>query len=133
MIGILVVAHEPVASSFGMAIRHVLGKTPPQAAWLDVAADAAPNDVLQRIRALLTELDSGSGVLVCCDICGATPTNIASQLSEPGKVHVVSGLNLPMLLRALNYRDKSLEELTEKALTGGASGVMRMEPDNAAK
>ena len=133
MIGILVVAHKPVASSFGMAVRHVLGNTPPQLAWLDVDSNDDPDAVLQRARTLIAELDSGSGVLVCCDICGATPSNVATQLSEPGKVHVLSGLNLPMLLRAVNYRNASLEESTEKAFAGGTGGVMRMERDDAAK
>lgn len=133
MIGILVVAHNPVASSFGAAVRHVLGSVPPQLAWLDVDSNDNPGAVLQQAKALVAELDTGSGVLICCDICGATPTNVATQLSEKGRVHVLSGLNLPMLLRAINYRNTSLDELTQKAFTGGMSGVMRMERDDAAK
>ena len=133
MIGILVVAHKPVASSFGMAIRHVLGNTPPQLSWLDVDSEDDPGTVLRRARELVAELNTGSGVLVCCDICGATPSNVATQLIEQGKVQVLTGLNLPMLLRAINYRNASLEESTQKALAGGTGGVMRMERDDAAK
>ena len=133
MIGILIVAHKPVASSFAMAIRHVLGTTPAQLAWLDVDSGDEPNTVTQRAGALITEIDTGSGVLVCCDVCGATPSNIATKLSEPGKVHVLTGLNLPMLLRAINYRNVSLEETTQKAHAGATGGVMRMERDDAAK
>jgi mannose PTS system EIIA component len=133
MIGILIVAHKPVASSFSVAIRHVLGTTPPQVAWLDVDSNEDPDALLQRARDLVAQLDTGSGVLVCCDICGATPSNVVTQLSKRGKVHVLTGLNLPMLLRAISYRDASLEESTDKAAAGGTGGVMRMERNDAAK
>ena len=132
MIGILIVAHNPVASSFAAAIGHVLGKIPEQFAWLDVANDAQPTEWLDRARAHVVQLNSGAGVLVCTDLCGATPCNIANQLSQPGKVHVLTGLNMPMLLRAINYRHLTLNELTDKALTGGKTGVMQMELGDAA-
>lgn len=127
MIGILIVAHDPVAGSFVAAIRHVLGNVPAQLAWLDVANDAPPDDWLDGARRQVVLIDSGEGVLVCCDLCGATPCNIANQLNQPGKVHVLSGLNMPMLLRAINYRDSTLNDLTEKALAGGKNGVMQMQ------
>jgi mannose PTS system EIIA component len=132
MIGILIVAHDPVASSFAAAIRHVLGNAPAQFEWLDVANDARPDEWLDRARQQAAQLDSGAGVLICADVCGATPCNIANQLSQPGKVNVITGLNLPMLLRAINYRNLSLDELTEKALVGGKDGVMQLEPGDAA-
>jgi mannose PTS system EIIA component len=133
MIGILVIAHKPVASSFGMAARHVLGSTPPYLSWLDVDSDDDPGTVLQRARSLVEHVDTGAGVLVFSDICGATPCNVATELIQHGKVAVISGLNLPMLLRAINYRDASLEDSAQKALAGGTGGVMRMERGNAAK
>ena len=126
MIGILIVAHDPVASSFAAAIRHVLGNAPAQFAWLDVANDARPDEWLDRARRQAALLDSGAGVLVCADLCGATPCNIANQLSQPGKVNVITGVNLPMLLRAINYRNLNLDELTDKALAGGKDGVMQL-------
>jgi mannose PTS system EIIA component len=132
MIGILIVAHDPVAGSLVEAIRHVLGNVPPQLAALDVARDAMPEAVLERAQNLVAQLDGGDGVLVCSDICGATPCNVATRLSQPGKVHVLSGLNLPMLLRAINYRTLGLDELTEKAAEGARNGVMRMERNDAA-
>ena len=131
MIGILIVAHEPVASSFAAAIRHVLGNMPAQFDWLDVANNARPAEWQSRARHLAAHLDSGEGVLICTDLCGATPCNIANQLNQPGKVHVVTGLNMPMLLRAINYRNSTLSELTEKALAGGKNGVMQLELGDA--
>ena len=132
MIGILILAHDPVASSFGKAISHVLGNVPAQLEWLDVANNASPPEVVDQARKRIAQLNSGDGVLVCSDVCGATPCNIATQLSEPGQVNVLSGLNLAMLLRAINYRNLGLDELTEKAVAGAKAGVMRMERDDAA-
>ena len=132
MIGILIVAHEPVASSFAAAIAHVLGNAPAQFASLDVANNARPDEWLDRARREAARLDSGAGVLVCADVCGATPCNIANELGHPGKVNVITGVNLPMILRAINYRNLSLNELTDKALAGGRSGVMQLGPDDAA-
>ncbi len=131
MIGILIVAHEPVASSFAKAVEHVLGQAPKQLDWLDVAANARPDEVVEHAQKRIAAIDDGDGVLVCTDVCGATPCNISTQLDQPGKVHVLTGLNLPMLLRAINYRNASLIEVTEKALSGGKTGVMQMERGHA--
>ncbi len=131
MIGILIVAHEPVASSFAKAVTHVLGQPPVQLDWLDVAPDARSDDVVKNVQKRIAAIDGGDGVLVCTDVCGATPCNISTQLDQPGKVHVLTGLNLPMLLRAVNYRNASLNEVTEKAMAGGKAGVMQMERGNA--
>ena len=61
------------------------------------------------------------------DMYGATPSNIASRLLRPGRVEGLAGVNLPMLIRALTYRDLPLLKVLEKALAGAAEGVMRME------
>ena len=75
---------------------------------------------------LLKQLDNGDGVLILSDICGATPCNIANRLVNTGRVECLSGVNLSMLVRALNYRNESLEVVVEKALAGGKEGVMRI-------
>jgi PTS system ascorbate-specific IIA component len=70
------------------------------------------------------DLDQGEGVLVLADLYGATPCNIGLSLGALGvKLRCVSGLNLPMLLRVLNYSEKSLPELAEIAATGGRGGI----------
>ena len=72
-------------------------------------------------------MDRGDGVLVFVDMFGATPGNIATQLAVPGRVEVVSGVNLPMLMRTLCYRTTTaIADLPEKALGGGASGMMKI-------
>jgi PTS system mannose-specific IIA component len=69
-------------------------------------------------------------VLVLTDIYGATPGNIALKLLVPGRVEGISGVNLPMLIRALTYRDKGLAVTVEKALSGGTEGVVHMTTDS---
>jgi PTS system ascorbate-specific IIA component len=65
-------------------------------------------------------------VLLLTDVFGATPSNIALKLLEPGRIEAVAGVNLPMLLRTLTYRDKDMETLVARAVSGGRDGVMLM-------
>ena len=81
----------------------------------------------------MRQLDDGDGVLVLTDIYGATPGNIALKLLEAGKVEGISGVNLPMLIRALTYRDKGLKNAVAKALSGGTEGVVHMTQDACGK
>ena len=85
-----------------------------------------PEAILPVAEDLIRFLDQGAGVLVLTDIYGATPSNIASRILKPGKVEGIAGVNLPMLIRALTYREEPLGELLEKALTGATEGVLRM-------
>ena len=83
-----------------------------------------PERILEDAKQAAQQLDSGDGVLVLTDMYGATPSNIACRLHEFCQVRVVSGLNLPMLIRILNYPNLSLDELRHKAVTGGRDGVL---------
>ncbi|MGZ5661793.1 MAG: PTS sugar transporter subunit IIA, partial [Usitatibacter sp.] len=107
---------------------HVLGKRPLFLRQLGVTVHDDPDAILPVAEDLIRFLDQGQGVLVLSDIYGATPSNIAVRLLRPGKVEGVAGVNLPMLIRALTYRDEPLEDVLEKALSGAIEGVMRMEP-----
>ena len=69
----------------------------------------------------------GQGVLVLTDIYGATPSNIATKLLKPGRVEGIAGVNLPMLIRVLTYREEALETVLDKALSGATEGILRME------
>ena len=67
-------------------------------------ADADPTAEIARARQAVADVDGGDGVLVLVDMFGATPGNIATQLSQAGRVEIVAGVNLPMLMRVLCYR-----------------------------
>jgi PTS system ascorbate-specific IIA component len=126
MIGILIIAHGTMGESLIHCVSHVFGSRQPQLAQLGVTVHDEPNALLPQARELVRMLDDGSGVLVLSDIYGATPCNIACHLIEPGKVDVVSGVNLPMLVRALTYRNEPLETVVGKAISGGCEGVLQI-------
>jgi PTS system ascorbate-specific IIA component len=130
MIGILLIAHAPLASALAQSAQHVYSCAPERAESrlkvLDIEANADVAQAVARGRDLIVEIDQGDGVIVLTDAFGATPGNIATQLNQPGKVAVVAGVNLPMLLRTLCYRDGDLAATVEKALAGGTQGVMQV-------
>lgn len=126
MIGILLVSHGAFGESLIHCASHVLGKRPLYVRQLGVTVHDDPDEILPTAEDLIRFLDQGQGVLVMTDIYGATPANIASRLLRPGRVEGISGVNLPMLIRALTYREEPLESVVEKALSGGTAGVMRM-------
>ena len=80
--------------------------------------------LLSTAQNLCAEIDQGDGVLVLTDIFGSTPSNICNKLNTSATVRVLAGLNLPMLIRAMNYPDLSLDKLAEKALSGAHIGII---------
>lgn len=133
MIGLFLITHGSLGESLVQCACHVLNKRPPQIAQLGVSGQDDPLDALPLARDMMHLVDSGRGVLLLTDIFGATPSNIALKLLAPGRVEGVAGVNLPMLLRALTYREKDMETLVSKAVAGGRDGVMLMKgPRDAA-
>lgn len=126
MIGLYLITHTTYGESLIQCACHVLNRRPEQIVQLGVAAQDDPTDLLPFARQLLSLADQGEGVLIMTDIYGATPANIALKLLEPGRVEGLAGVNLPMLLRALTYRDKGMETLLARATQGGRDGVMNM-------
>ena len=126
MIGILLVSHGAFGESLIHCASHVLGKRPLYVRQLGVTVHDDPDEILPTAEDLIRFLDQGQGVLVMTDIYGATPSNIAMRLLKPGRVEGIAGVNLPMLIRALTYRDEPLEAVVAKALSGGTEGVTRM-------
>ena len=132
MIGILILSHGAFGESLIHSASHVLGKRPLFLRQLGVTVHDDPEAMLPVAEDLIRFLDQGQGVLVLTDIYGATPSNIAARLLKPGRVEGISGVNLPMLIRALTYREGPLDELVDKALSGASEGVRRMGDGEAA-
>jgi len=129
MIGILIVAHGAFGEALIHSASHVLGKRPLRVRQVGITVHDDPEAILPQARALVRELDEGDGVLVLTDIYGATPGNIALRLLAPGRIEGISGVNLPMLIRALTYREQPLAAVVTKALSGGTEGVVHMTTD----
>ena len=128
MIGILLVSHGAFGESLIHSASHVLGKRPLYLRQLGVTVHDDPEAIQPVAEDLIRYLDQGAGVLVLTDIYGATPSNIAARLLRPGRVEGIAGVDLPMLIRALNYREEPLSVLVQKALAGGSEGITRMAP-----
>ena len=126
MIGILIVSHGAFGESLIHSASHVLGKRPLFLRQVGVTVHDDPDAILPVAEDLIRFLDQGQGVLVLTDIYGATPSNIAARVLKRGRVEGIAGVNLPMLIRAITYRDEPLEAVIEKALSGAADGVHRM-------
>ncbi|KAB2970729.1 PTS fructose transporter subunit IIA [Zoogloea sp.] len=126
MIGILLITHGSLGESLIQCVCHVMNRRPPQMMQLGVSGQDDPLDVLPLARRLLNAVDSGDGALVLTDILGATPANMAAKLLEPGRIEGVAGVNLPMLLRAITYRERNMEVLVKKAVAGACEGVVHM-------
>ena len=129
MIGLLLVTHVEIGTSLVASAAQILGAAPAQVATLSVWRQDDPDDLVLRARELLKGIDTGDGVLVLTDIFGATPGNVVSRLLQDGHVEGVSGASLPMLLRVLASRNGSLGGAVQRALSGGAEGVVHMNTD----
>jgi PTS system ascorbate-specific IIA component len=129
LIGILLVTHNGLGESLLDCVRHVMGNVPSNIRALPVLAEDDPQRTEDAARALISELDRGDGVLLLADVFGATPCNIARKLCQPGRVEGIAGVNLPMLLRAVCYREKPLAEIAQKALEGGRECIIPIDTD----
>lgn len=128
MIGLLLVTHADLGQALIHCAVHVHSKDPQAVRAYSVPADAPPETVIEDLLRIVAQLNDGSGVLVLADVCGATPCNVSTQLAAlcNGGLRIVTGVNLPMVLRAMNYRHLSLADVTERALAGGRLGIMEL-------
>ncbi len=124
MIGLLILAEKKLGAGLIEAVVHTLGDRPPQLAATALDYAASPEEVDALLRKSLQDLDGGDGVLILADVYGATHTNVACRLLARGHIELITGVNLPMLLRVLNYRNLKMDDLIDKALSGGSGGII---------
>jgi len=121
---ILLVTHNRIGDELLAAATSILGRCPLPAKALAIRPNDERDQMLGIARLLADRLDEGDGLLVMTDLYGSTPANIACALGQEHRIRVLSGVNLPMLMRALNYAALGLEDLADKALSGARDGVM---------
>ncbi|MDH5407548.1 MAG: PTS sugar transporter subunit IIA [Gammaproteobacteria bacterium] len=126
-VGILIITHSNIGKSLCDAVVSVLGTSPLTVKTLPVSLDCDPEQLVAQAHTIIKTLDQGDGVLVLTDMYGSTPSNIACKLSNT-MVKVVAGVNLPMLVRIMNYPKLDLQQLTDKAVSGGHEGVIPCSP-----
>ncbi len=123
--GILIIAHAPLASALRECVLHVYPETASGVLALDVLPNDPPDISRQAAVDLLEQL-SAPNVLVLTDVFGATPCNVAQKVVDGVRAKLVAGVNLPMLLRTVNYRHEPLDVLVARALSGGAQCIMQV-------
>jgi len=125
-VGLLLVTHGRIGEELLASATRILNGRPLPSASVAVPQNCDPDRVERDLRERLHRLDEGDGVLVLVDLFGATPCNVVRRLPDAHPCAVVTGVNLPMVLRVLNYPKLDLPALVEKAREGGREGVLRV-------
>lgn len=129
MPGFLVIAHAPLASALKQAAQHCYPEAVQQLQVLDVYPSMPVEEVESQARLLLDRARSGDTrgeALIFVDVFGATPSNVAQRLADGLHTKVLTGVNVPMLWRVLNYSREPLDTLVSRALAGATQGVMQV-------
>jgi mannose PTS system EIIA component len=129
MNAILIIGHAPLAHALRECALHVFPDCGAMVAAIDVQPNLSPDETLHTARIAMAQLSQPphiKGVLVLTDIFGATPSNVAQKLVDGVSSRLITGVNLPMLLRAVSYRHEPLDALVSRAVVGGTQGVMQV-------
>jgi PTS system ascorbate-specific IIA component len=94
---------------------------------MTVDFDRKPEEIIAEVEELTSHFQANDGILILTDMYGATPSNIAQHFITRENTKIIAGLNLPMLIRTLNYAHLNLNEVYEKALCGGKEGILLCE------
>jgi len=122
--GLLIITHNQVGAELLATATAMLGKCPLNARVLPVTTACDPEELQQRAVLMISTLEQGDGVIILTDMYGSTPANIAKNLQRSHEqVDVITGVNLPMLVRLLNYPHLKRPQLVAKALSGGREGI----------
>jgi mannose PTS system EIIA component len=125
MNGIFIIAHAPLANALRQCVLHVFPDSAPAVVALDVQAQMPPEETLAQARIMLSQLGTPD-TLVLVDVFGATPCNVAQKLVDGVHTKLITGVNLPMLLRTVSYLHESIDALVARALIGATQGVMQV-------
>lgn len=122
-VGLLIITHDGIGPALLGTTSLMLGGCPLNAKLLMASKDSDPDLLKKQAQEFIETLDDGDGVLVLTDLYGSTPSNIAVGLSDNYTTRAISGVNLSMLIRVLNYPELSLDELAKKAISGAQDGI----------
>jgi PTS system ascorbate-specific IIA component len=128
-IGLLIISHDGIGKALLDSAITILGQCPVAVDLVEAGRHCNPETIVESALRSVQSLDQGSGVLVLADLYGSTPGNIASKLAGQTNVRVISGVNLPMLMRILNYSQLELDAVVDKAITGGRAGIFALEAE----
>jgi mannose PTS system EIIA component len=121
---ILIVSHGEMGNALIDVAEKMIGHFPVQIDQVGIDFDTPIDQASQQVSTKLEKLNRGEGVLVLTDIFGATPSNVACQFQQSNKIAIVSGINLPMLLKVVSEPRLSLEEMRNRAIESGKTGII---------
>ena len=124
MITLIVIAHSEIAGGLVSCVEHIVAKRVSNLHVTPVRKTEDAQHILERAEKFINQVSHDRQVLLLTDLFGATPSNIATRLVKPGKIEMITGLNMPMLLRAISYIDRDLHTCIEKALEGARNGII---------
>lgn len=127
MVNIILVTHLEIANGFASCLEHILSKRVDNLHIVPVRKTEATESIINKVKDFINEVSQKGAVLILVDIFGATPSNIASGLVKKGKVELITGLNLPMLLRAISHSNEPLVVCANKALEGAQNGIIHID------
>ena len=130
-VALITITHGRIGEDLVTAASQILGTSALPMRHFVFHPEDDPDDVARALRDAVRALDTGAGVLILSDLYGATPCNIADRLTPESHVRVLSGMNLPMVLRVLNYGDRDLDTIARRAAEGGRIGVIECGPTQA--
>jgi PTS system ascorbate-specific IIA component len=122
-VALLLITHKSIGNDMMKITRSILDDEFENAACIEIPMDADIDAKKRQIADTLEQLSTDDGILILTDSYGSTPCNIANDFLDGTGRALVSGLNLPMLIRVMNYRSLPLAELKEAALEGGKQGI----------
>jgi len=122
-VALLLVTHKNIGNDMLMITSSILNGELNNTACVEIPMDADIDSMKHQVANALAELSTDEGVLILTDCYGSTPCNIASEFLDSKKRALISGLNLPMLIRVMNYRSLPLAELKDVAIEGGKHGI----------
>ncbi len=132
MIGILVVTHANLGSTLIETVEFILGDNPDNLFSISINIQDDPDELRKKIKKGITKVKTDNGVIILTDMFGGTPSNLSYSFLEEGQVEVISGVNLPILLKAVTARSKmDMDTLTSSLVEHGkksislASGILK--------
>jgi len=126
-VGLLLAMHRGMGEAMLATVSEIFGKVPDNVYVVSADSDD-PLTLAHNLQQGLSEVEQGDGVVILSDLYGATPCNIAVRIGREANVPVLTGANLPMLIRLLNYPDLDLATLLDKVSRAGRDGVMLIRP-----
>lgn len=124
-VAVLIISHHEIGNALVKALKTTYGNgLPLPLETFEVHTDQDPETLLPKLKKLIAKINEGEGVLILTDLFGSTPSNIAHELQKETNIRIVTGLNLPMLIRVMNYPKLDIVQLAEKARKGGQDGII---------